>query len=152
MEEEKRGGTFLTAMIVVLVLAVAGYGVFRYTKRETTPTESTNTIPSIPTEQTVFRYKDGQYFAQGGYISPGGSEDIEVTLTIKDDIITDVVVTPLATRPTSVTMQGKFASGVKAVVVGKRLDDVVLTNVSGSSLTPKGWNDAITKIQAQARV
>jgi hypothetical protein len=75
-----------------------------------------------------------------------------VTLTLKDDIITAVTVTSNATRPMSMRMQGMFISGCQAVVVGKNIDDVHLTNVSGSSLTPKGFNDALTKIKTDAAV
>ena len=47
---------------------------------------------------------------------------------------------------------GLFASGFKALVVGKKITDVNLDKVSGSSLTSGGWNEAITKIEAQAKV
>jgi hypothetical protein len=75
-----------------------------------------------------------------------------VALILKNDVIVEATVVPLATRPVSVKMQGQFISGFKTLVIGKKLDEVVLDKVSGSSLTPKGWNDAVAKIQAQAKV
>jgi uncharacterized protein with FMN-binding domain len=96
-------------------------------------------------------YKDGTYTATGNYTSPGGAESIEVTVTLADGVITDASVVSDAFRPESKMMQGQFISGFKAQVVGKKITDVKLTKVSGSSLTPKGWNDAIAKIQAQAQ-
>ena len=97
-------------------------------------------------------YMDGTYNSKGNYKSPGGPEQIDVTLVLKDDVITSATVVSLATLPTSKLMQGKFISGVKAEVVGKKLSEVTLTKVSGSSLTPKGWNDAVAKIMVSAKV
>jgi hypothetical protein len=39
----------------------------------------------------------------------------------------------------------------KQYVVGKKIDEVQLTKVSGSSLTPQGFNDALAKIKAEAK-
>jgi uncharacterized protein with FMN-binding domain len=64
-------------------------------------------------------YKDGQYTATGNYISPGGEEQVDVALTLKNGTIEDITFTPKATRPTSVKFQGQFASGYKPLVLGK---------------------------------
>ena len=154
MEPEKKSNKSVW-IVVGLVALVALYGAFKYMKRDatTTPTETTNPAPQIPTETpTSMLYKDGVYKAIGGYTSPGGAEQIDVTLTVKDDVIVDATVVGLATRPESKFNQGKFISGVKTLVIGKKLNEVTLSKVSGSSLTPKGWNDAVTKIQSQAKV
>jgi uncharacterized protein with FMN-binding domain len=39
-------------------------------------------------------YKDGTYTAVGTYRSPAGAEEMGVTLTLKDNTITDVVIEP----------------------------------------------------------
>lgn len=96
-------------------------------------------------------YVDGTYSATGNYVSPAGPEEIAVTLTLKSDIVTDVTVVPKATNPKSVFMQGQFVSGYKALVVGKKIDDVQLTKISGSSLTPIGFNEALVEIKAEAK-
>ncbi len=151
MEPEKKSNISVWVIITLIILALA-YGAFKYMKRDTTPIETTTPAPEIPQETpTSMLYKDGVYKSLGNYVSPGGAEQIDVTLTIKDDIITDATVISLATRPESKLNQGKFLSGYKLLVVGKKLDEVVLTKVSGSSLTPKGWNDAVAKIQTQAK-
>lgn len=96
-------------------------------------------------------YKNGTYSVIGDYVSPGGDEEVGVTLTLTDDIITDVAFEVKAERPISVKMQEAFAADYKQFVVGKKIDEVELTKVSGSSLTPKGFNDALAKIKAEAK-
>jgi uncharacterized protein with FMN-binding domain len=159
-EEQKKSNAGLWSVVGVLIVAVLGYGVFNYTKKDpsvesadtTVPPLTTDENPSVPSTPTVTTmYKDGTYTAEGVYTSPAGSEKINVTLFLKDDVIVDATVKALATVPASVNWQGKFISGVKAEVVGKKLSEVTLTKVSGSSLTPKGWNDAVAKIQTQAK-
>lgn len=109
------------------------------------------TIVSTPTSVSTATYKSGTYSAEGAYTSPGGAEHIDVKLTLANGIITDVQVTPKATIPMSQRFQGLFADNYKQYVVGKKLDEVNLTKVAGSSLTPKGFADALAKIKAEAK-
>lgn len=135
--------------IVLVVLALI-YGIFKYAKKE----DSTAVV--TPEDQTVntptYSYKNGTYSSNGKYVSPGGAEEIGVTLVLKNDVIEDVTVQTLATQPVSVKLQKVFADNYKPLVVGKKIDNVTLDKVSGSSLTPKGWNDAIAKIKVQASI
>ncbi|HRH93473.1 MAG TPA: hypothetical protein PKV72_02980 [Candidatus Peribacteria bacterium] len=96
-------------------------------------------------------YKDGTYSADGTYRSPAGGESVSVSLTLKDDVVTDATFTGDATNPKSKMMQANFASGFKEVVVGKKLDDVSVTVVNGSSLTGDGFMNALAKIKAEAK-
>ena len=43
------------------------------------------------------------------------------------------------------------SNNVKTLVVGKKITDVKLDKVSGSSLTPKGFNDALEQIKTLAK-
>lgn len=95
-------------------------------------------------------YADGSYSATGSYVSPGGSESVAVELTLTDDVVTDVVVTPQATNPNSVRFQGEFADGIADVVVGQPVDELQVSRVAGSSLTSGGFNDALAQILAEA--
>ena len=168
MDEQKKGGNGIVWVVVVLVVLVALYGAFKYIKKDSstdttdltqvttptplptptpTPTESPTPTPVVSTSV----YKDGTYTATGEYLSPGGLETVKVSLTLKDDLIVDATVVPQATRPNSVKYQGLFESGYKAFVVGKSIDSVLLTKVSGSSLTPKGFNDAVAQIKVSAK-
>ncbi|RJQ36412.1 hypothetical protein C4552_03940 [Candidatus Parcubacteria bacterium] len=96
------------------------------------------------------RYADGTYAATGNYISPAGREEIEIMLTVADDIVVDAHFTGKATHATSRTMQGRFGAGFREHVVGKPIDQIVLDVVNGSSLTPKGFMEALAKIKAEA--
>ncbi|MBI4836568.1 MAG: FMN-binding protein [Candidatus Abawacabacteria bacterium] len=121
----------------------------------TTPVPTVMTTPTAivtPTAQnTSSTYKDGTYSVQGTYISPGGPESIAVKLTVQKGVVTDAEVIPAAVLPMSQRFQGEFVSGYKQLVIGKSIDELNLGRVSGSSLTPKGFNDAVAKIKAQAR-
>ena len=159
MEEQNKSKTGIIWTVVILIVAIAAYFVFRWTKQDdylagnptSIPTPTTPTPVPTPTPVTpTSRYKDGTYSAVGEYISPGGEESINLTLTLKNDVIVDAQVVSNAIRPNSVIYQGKFISGYKTLVVGKNIDNVALTKVSGSSLTPKGFADALAKIKVQA--
>jgi hypothetical protein len=84
-------------------------------------------------------------------MSPGGEDQIKITLTLANDIITSVSVTPAAGDRTSQRYQNAFISGYKQYVVGQNITNVNLTRVSGSSLTPIGFNNALAQIKAQAK-
>lgn len=101
---------------------------------------------------TSAEYTDGTYTAQGDYVSPAGPSKITVEITLADDVVTDVVVTPLATEGNSVQFQGQFADGIAAVVTGKDIDTLSVSRVGGSSLTSGGFADAVEKIKAEALV
>ena len=107
--------------------------------------------PAIVTKQTASAYTDGTYSATGSYMSPGGEDQISVTLTLANDIITSVSVTPAAGDHTSTRYQNAFISGYKQYVIGQNIANVNITRVSGSSLTPIGFNDALLQIKNQAK-
>ncbi len=94
------------------------------------------------------RYADGVYTATGEY--GGQPSHITVKATLKDGVITAVAVTPHAYVPRSLELQRAFAAAVPKVVVGKRIDQVKVGKLAGSSGTPKGFNDAIRQIREQA--
>ncbi|KRF51462.1 hypothetical protein ASG98_25890 [Bacillus sp. Soil531] len=95
-------------------------------------------------------YADGVYRATGKYGSLPSS--ITVNATLDNNVITDVKVTPHATNPTSLDLQRRFAAAVPGVVVGKRIDEVKVGRLAGSSGTPDGFNAAIQQIKEKARI
>lgn len=152
----------VAAIVGLLVLAaVAAYAMNG--KKDEKQTASTSPSPtvaattsSIPTPtvagaETSSAFKDGAYTATGSYQSPGGDESIDVNLTLKGGVISDVNVTGKATLPNSKVYQAKFIGGVKEAVVGKSIEGLKLDKVAGSSLTPQGFNDALDKIKGQAK-
>ena len=159
----KKLGVGIAIVVVVIVLAVVLYS------KSSSGTDST--IPPAPTpvsntasdtsaiapadsstnSATTLAYKDGTYTAVGSYVSPGGPDQISVTLTISKDIVTDASVTPMPGDNTSAKYQGIFADNYKTYVVGQDISTLNLTKVSRSSLTPKGFDDALAKIKTQAQ-
>lgn len=103
-------------------------------------------------EMAVSEYKDGTYTAVGNYVSPGGPEEVGVSVTLKGDIIVDSSITVMAQRPISKDKQVIFSENYKQLVVGKNIDEVNVTKVSSSSLTPKGFMDALDKIEVDAKL
>ena len=114
----------------------------------TTPVSTTTTVTATTASST---YKDGTYSATGTYMSPGGQDRVGVTLTLANDIVTSATVTPEPGDNESARYQNKFVSGYKQYVVGQNIADIHLTRVSGSSLTPIGFQNALTQIEAQAQ-
>ncbi|WP_427171440.1 FMN-binding protein [Arthrobacter sp. 92] len=96
-------------------------------------------------------YKDGIYSADGSYLSPGGPQTVGVQLTLANGTVSDVTITPHPTDPNTREYQGEFAAGIKDQVVGKKLDELNVSKVAGSSLTGGGFNEAVAKIKAQAK-
>jgi len=96
-------------------------------------------------------YKDGTYTATGSYDSPGGNESITVTVTLANDTVTATSATSGANDPEAHEYQDQFISNYKQLVVGKKISDISLSRVSGSSLTSQGFNSAIQKIESQAK-
>lgn len=99
---------------------------------------------------TSAEYTDGTYTAEGDYTSPAGPSHVTVELTIADDIVTAVTVTPLATDSTSKGFQTQFADGISDAVVGQDIDTLNVSRVGGSSLTSGGFADAVAQIKAEA--
>ena len=95
-------------------------------------------------------YTDGTYTAEGSYSSPGGQESIQVELTVTDDTVTAVTVTPEATAGNAARFQKEFASGIADEVVGQSLEGLSVDKVSGSSLTGGGFNAALDQIRTDA--
>jgi len=117
------------------------------TTSESTTTESTNTEDAV----TSTTYEDGTYSATGSYISPGGRESVELTVTLKDGIITSTSLATNATDDEAQEYQDAFAGSYKELVVGKNIDRVSLSRVAGSSLTSNGFNDALDTIKTDAK-
>jgi uncharacterized protein with FMN-binding domain len=96
----------------------------------------------------VASFADGVYEATGWY--GGQPSSIGVRVRLDGGVITSVEVTPHATDATSLDFQRRFAQALPGVVVGKRIDQVNVRRLAGSSGTPKGFNDALERIKQDA--
>lgn len=96
-------------------------------------------------------YSDGTYTEDGSYLSPAGEQKVTVKVTLADDKITAITVTPHATDPTAKGYQAMFVQGIASIVVGKEIDQLSVSRVAGSSLTSGGFNKAIDAIKADAK-
>lgn len=164
--------------IGIAAVAIIGIAIFAFSGNNPQDTATTQTAPagqSAPQEgmaqggaagttQTgqgpaesgmvgdeMAEYTDGTYSATGSYVSPAGEETVDVSITLEGGVITATEFTGNATNEKSINFQGLFASGYQDQVIGKRVDEVALDKVSGSSLTPKGFNDALDQIRTQAQ-
>lgn len=123
------------------------------TESSPTPTPTASTAPSVPvaaTPATATSYKNGTYSAGGTYSSPGGLQSIGVRLTIQSDTVVGATVTDQATDRDSEEYQLMFIGGYKKYVVGKSVNSIHLSYVSGSSLTSQGFNNALEQIKRTA--
>ena len=117
----------------------------------TKPSISSTSSASIAPVAPVFSYKDGVYSAASNYGVPGGSESINVSITVKSDQVSDVAVTNSGGDRESRQYQNRFASSIKASTVGKKISDLSLSRVGGASLTTSGFIKALNSIKAQAK-
>ena len=96
-------------------------------------------------------YKDGTYSADGSYATPESVETISVTVTLAGDVITQVQVSGNPTKSESKQYQSQFIGGISSEVVGKKIEDIAVSRVAGSSLTSGGFNKAIEEIKTEAK-
>ncbi|MBH1956085.1 FMN-binding protein [Candidatus Saccharibacteria bacterium] len=152
MEQQKLR---IIGVIAIGLIAIGGTATAVVLNKQTDTTPSSTTTTSSPNNTTPSisgtAYKNGSFSANGSYRTPGSTETISVSVTLKDDVITSVSVTGNG-RGDSAEYQSMFKSGVSSLTVGKDIDDVKLSRVSGSSLTSTGFNSALDTIKTEARV
>lgn len=152
---------FIKFIGAVLVIGLVAFLFFRSkdSKEEmstTTPTPDSSVpaaseLPPSDSPAVQRKYKDGTYSAQGGYRSPAQDETMSIELVIENDAVSKATFFENPSNPTTAKMQGQFKAGFEQFVVGKNIDEINLTVVNGSSLTPKGFMDALAKIKVQAQ-
>lgn len=143
-------------VLAALVLAAKSTGALQNTPSSTAPDPASigGPLPGSRNGQgpKLGSYRDGSYYAVGSYSTPGGTQSIGVQLTLSGDEVTDSSVFALATGQPSKNYQQEFADRHKQHVVGKKINEVHLTKVSSSSVTPLGFNEAVERIKQDARL
>ena len=157
MNRERKKNPAVVAIIVIVLLAAAGGAVYVATRPgDATTTQSTTqdttgeTSTPADTSDVASEYTDGTYEATGTYSTPGGRESVDLTVTITDGTITSTEIDGSATSGDSLQCQTRFINNYKTLVVGKKVDDVSLSRVAGSSLTSGGFNQALDQIKNEA--
>lgn len=154
--QRARKGAGMATLSNQMRVAIAGSAVALLIGCSTTGTEVMRPVSSpnadVSRSQSASSknsaYTDGVYTATGQYGSLPSS--ITVTATLVNNVVTAVEVTPHATDPTSLDYQRRFAAAVPSIVVGKRIDEVNVGRLAGSSGTPKGFNAALQQIKEQS--
>ena len=153
----------IVSLALVAALVIGGIIYATHSKQAAASEATTNATPtpttaptttsttSEPTPAAATSYKDGTYTATGSYGSPGGTESIRVSITIQGNVVTDSSVTAGSTGGDSAEYQSLFIRGYKSQVTGKNIGSLNVGKVSGSSLTPIGFNKAVVTIKAQAK-
>jgi hypothetical protein len=118
----------------------------------TAPDSGTTPAPAASADSSSgsSTYTDGTYTAEGSYATPESVEAIVVTVTLQDDVITDVQVSGDPQKRESEEYQSRFIGGIADVVVGQDIDQISVSRVAGSSLTSGGFNQAIDAIKSEA--
>lgn len=153
-------GAIIIAAVVLIAVAASMFSEKEENaaKTDTTSTSQTSNnaatttnASSAATIDSSSTYKDGTYTVSDTYSSPGGIEDIKVTLTIGNNMITDVSVVQEANNNESAEYQEKFQDSYKSKVVGRAISGLQLSRSSGASLTTNAFNDALNQIRSQAK-
>lgn len=165
MNRSIRSGAALAGVMGVLVLAGCGTaataesaedststdtGTSTEQSTDTSTTDSTDTSTETSTDDGTSDYADGTYTADGTYQTPQSVETVTVTVTLEDDVVTDVEVSGDPQASESQQYQSQFIDGIAAEVVGVDIDDLSVDRVAGSSLTSGGFNSAIEQIKQDA--
>ncbi|MBA4607765.1 MULTISPECIES: FMN-binding protein [Aeromicrobium] len=154
---KRRTYAALAASTALLTLAACGSDAAEDDASSSSKTPSATTPsasePAASAPAGAAAFTPGEYEATGSYTTPDGqtqSIDVEVTLAA-DGTITELDADGNAEGGNSEQFQGKFESGIDAQVEGRKITDLDVDKVSGSSLTSGGFNDAIDQIIGQAQ-
>jgi uncharacterized protein with FMN-binding domain len=167
MQPEPSSNKKLIGIIgLAVIVAAIGAGVFAFSHKPAgssvtgspSPTVASAAITPSPTASSgteataaaTSKYKDGTFTGSADYDTPGGSETVDVSLTLKGGVVTDSTVKTSEHNHTGAQYQRMFVSSYKSLVTGKDIDSINLSRVSGSSLTSRGFNGAVAKIKTQA--
>jgi uncharacterized protein with FMN-binding domain len=144
-------GSFAAAASLAVVAPLAGCA----GADTSSPSSSASPVNSAPAPSSPGApsssgdYEDGTYTVQGVY--GGAPSYMTITVTLSDDIITDVTVEPMPeNNDTSRGYQERFAAAVPDEVIGKSIDDLEVGILAGASGCADGFNDALAKIREQA--
>lgn len=103
----------------------------------------------VPVPVNNTQYKDGTYKTQSSYRTPGGTYQMQVTMTVANDKISTANVV-FDSRGANDSYSSSFSKAYQSKVVGQSLSTVKPSRVGGASLTTNAFNNAISSIRTQA--
>lgn len=153
---KRRTYAALAASTALLTLAACGSDAAEDDASASSRTPSATPSASEPAASApagAGAFTPGEYEATGSYTTPDGqTQKIEVEVTLAaDGTISELDADGQAEGGNSKQFQGKFESGIDAQVEGRKITELDVDKVSGSSLTSGGFNDAIDQIIGQAQ-
>jgi uncharacterized protein YxeA len=157
MQQEQAPNKAVIGVIVIVLLVAVAASVY-YLRQQDSSSTSTGLVNETRSAEnsatggvSSSRYANGTYVATGMYQSPGGAEEIMVTVKLVNGVVDSTSAEAKAASGTSRQYQSQFISNYKDMVVGKRIDEVKLDRVAGSSLTSNGFNEALDEIKQDAK-
>jgi len=130
--------------------------------REEVPTATQTPLSSAPVEtpvepptpdSAVEAAITNTYRGSGVYLTPArGEHTVDVVVTVTNDVITDIT-TRYDGKESGFSNghQERFDAAYKSQVLGKPLQNILLSRVGVASLTTNGFNDALRAAAAQAQ-
>ncbi|MFH0927078.1 MAG: hypothetical protein V1822_00690 [Candidatus Micrarchaeota archaeon] len=99
-------------------------------------------------EQIAAMVPDGTYMKNVSYNYHSGTETMEVSLTVQNDVVTGASITPMGTpAPFSLRMMEAVNGSLPNLVIGKRIEDISIPrNVAGSSLTSAAFKNYVQDV------
>ncbi len=114
--------------------------------------EATATPASTIEAEQNSTFNDGTFTATATYLTPRRTpHDVSVTLTITNDVITDVDVLYDGDKNFANQQQGWFENEIGGIATGVRLDELSVSRVGGASLTTRAFNEAVAEIRTSAQ-
>lgn len=121
-----------------------------------TPTQAAQQENLPPKAQVVLTntpiltdYKNGTYSKQVTYRTPDGTYNMNISITISNDIVTNSSVA-FDARGARDSYSRRFLKSYPSQVDGKDFTNVNLSRVGGASLTTAAFNEALVKIKTKA--
>jgi hypothetical protein len=154
--KKKLGATVLTVAVIAGCIVFTDH--LRAQERTTVATAAPATMVSTATDVTSTTQSatpntstDGLYSASSNYYVPHGNESIQVSITLKDGVISNASIRNSESDRESAQYQEDFASVFKSYVVGKKISSLKLGVVAGASDTTQGFNNALSQIALKAQ-
>ena len=116
---------------------------------ESQKVEAINKTGYEQTQDTItLAIADGTYTQEVSYEYHSGTESMEVSLSVENDIITSASIVPKGTpHQYSLKLMNDVNSALPNLVVGKKIDELDLPkNISGASLTTGAFKQYVNRL------